>query len=101
MRQEKLGNGRIVDVGADGSVVGVEFIAPSRGLDLVGVPRAAEIARDARRRGMRVLPASDVAGLADSTTPSAPTFVAEAIARTSSAFGSGAGGRVKPAMRAR
>jgi uncharacterized protein YuzE len=61
VRQERLGNGRIVDVGADGSVVGVEFISPSRGLDLVGVPRAAEIARAARRRGMRVLPASDVA----------------------------------------
>lgn len=61
VRQEKLGDDRIVDVAADGSVVGVEFISPSRGLDLVGVPRAAEIARAARRRGMRVLPASDVA----------------------------------------
>ena len=60
-RQEKLGDHRIVDVGADGSVVGVEFISPSRGLDLVDVPRAAESARAARRRGLRVLPASDVA----------------------------------------
>lgn len=61
VRQEKLGDDRIVDVGADGSAVGVEFISPSTGLDLVGVPRAAEIARAARRRGIRVLPASDVA----------------------------------------
>ncbi len=61
VRQETLGNGRIVDGGADGSVVGVEFIAPATGLALVGVPRAAEIARAAHRRGMRVLPASEVA----------------------------------------
>jgi len=61
VRQEKLGDGRIVDIAADGSVVGVEFISPSRGLDLGGVPRAPEIARAARRRGMRVLPLSDVA----------------------------------------
>ena len=61
VRQEKLDADRVVDIAADGSVVGVEFISPSRGLDLRGVPRATEIARAARRRGMRVLPLSDVA----------------------------------------
>lgn len=60
-RHEVLDDARIVDHAADGSVVGFEFIAPSRGLDLAGVPRAAEIARAARRRGLRVLRAQDVA----------------------------------------
>ena len=54
LRQEKLDDARVVDHAADGSVAGVELIFPSRGLDLAGVPRMAEIARAARRRGLRV-----------------------------------------------
>ena len=53
-RQEKLDNARIIDFDADGEVVGVEFIAPSLGMDLTGVPRAIEIAREARKLGLRV-----------------------------------------------
>jgi Protein of unknown function (DUF2283). len=53
-RQEKLDDARIIDYDANGTVVGVEFIAPSLGLDLTGVPRAAEIAREARKVGLRV-----------------------------------------------
>ncbi len=53
-RQVKLDNARIIDYGADGSVVGVEFISPSRGMDLRGVPGAAEIEREARRLGLPV-----------------------------------------------
>lgn len=60
-RQVKLDDARIVDYAADGSVVGVEFISPSRGLNLVGVPRAPEIARAAHRLGLPILPASDTA----------------------------------------
>lgn len=53
-RQEKLDDARIIDYDAQGEVVGVEFITPSRGMDLTGVPRATEIAQEARRLGLRV-----------------------------------------------
>jgi len=71
VRQEKLDDGRIVDYGADGSVVGVEFLAPSQGLNLAGVPRAPEIARAARRHGLRILPVLgiDLAASRGSTDP--------------------------------
>ncbi|MDQ3524345.1 MAG: hypothetical protein M3451_04745 [Chloroflexota bacterium] len=49
----KIDNGRIVDHGADGSVVGVEFISPSRGMDLTDVPRAKEIEKEARKAGLQ------------------------------------------------
>jgi uncharacterized protein YuzE len=55
VRQERLPGLRVIDYGADGSVVGVEFISVSRGLDLSGVPRAEDIEREARRLGMPIL----------------------------------------------
>ena len=59
---ENLDDSRIVDYAADGSVVGVEFISPSRGMDLAGVPHPEQIARAARRRGLGVASGStDVA----------------------------------------
>lgn len=61
-RQEKLDDARIIDFDADGEVVGVEFITPSRGMDLTGVPRATEIAREARKLGLRVRVAPFSAG---------------------------------------
>ena len=53
---------RIIDHAADGSVVGVEFISPSRGVNLDGVPRSAEIEREVRRLGLplRTAPAEGV-----------------------------------------
>jgi uncharacterized protein YuzE len=48
VRQVKLDTARI-NYAADGSVVGVEFISPSRGVNLAGVPHAAEIERELRR----------------------------------------------------
>src|SRR5712691_9683899 len=39
-RQVRLDAGRIVDYGPKDEVVGVEFISPSRGINLAGVPRA-------------------------------------------------------------
>ena len=48
-RQIALDDARIIDYAADGSVVGVEFISPSRGVNLAGVPHAAEIEREVRR----------------------------------------------------
>jgi uncharacterized protein YuzE len=48
-RQIAVDDARIIDYAADGSVVGVEFISPSRGVNLAGVPHAAEIEREVRR----------------------------------------------------
>lgn len=61
VRQLDLGGGRVVDYAADGTVLGVEFLAPSQGLDVDGLPRPAEIARAARRHGLRVLPSRGAA----------------------------------------
>lgn len=58
-RQVRLDAGRIVDYGADGAVVGVEFLSTSQGIDLPGLPRAVEIEREARRIGLFIrMPAS-------------------------------------------
>ena len=51
-RQIALDDARIIDYAADGSVVGVEFISPSRGVNLAGVPHAADIEREVRRLGL-------------------------------------------------
>ena len=62
VRQAKVDNARVIDYGADGSVVAVEFISPSRGMNLAGVPRAAEIEREGRRLGLPIQTApADVA----------------------------------------
>ena len=53
-RQIALDDATIIDDAADGSVVGVEFISPSRGVNLVGVPRAADIEREVRRLGLPI-----------------------------------------------
>lgn len=53
-RQMPLDNARILDVAADGTIVGVEFLSPSLGVNLAGVPRAEEVGRALRRRGVRV-----------------------------------------------
>jgi len=60
--QEKLYDARIIDYDGDGEVVGVEFITPSLGMDMTGVPRATEIAREARKLGLRVRVAPSSAG---------------------------------------
>jgi uncharacterized protein YuzE len=56
-RQVQLDAARVLDLAADGSVVGVEFLSPSRGVSLDGIPRAVEIGRALRRRGVRVISA--------------------------------------------
>lgn len=56
VRQVKLDNARIVDSGADGRVVGIEFISPSRGMDLTDVPHAPAIAEAARKAGLPIRP---------------------------------------------
>ena len=53
-RQIALDDATIIDYAADGSVVGVEFISPSRGVNLAGVPRAVDIEREIRRLGLPI-----------------------------------------------
>jgi uncharacterized protein YuzE len=62
VRQERLSNLRVIDYGADGAVVGVEFVSPSGGMDLTGVPRANEIAQAARELGLPVRRIARAAG---------------------------------------
>jgi uncharacterized protein YuzE len=50
-----LDAGRRIDYAADGSVVGVELLSPSVGVDLTGLPRAADLAVLLRRLELRVL----------------------------------------------
>ena len=54
-RQVQIDSARILDLAADGSVVGIEFLSPSLGVDLAGILRAAEVGRALRRRGIRVV----------------------------------------------
>ena len=53
-RQIAVDDATIIDYADDGAVVGVEFISPSRGVNLVGVPHAAEIEREVRRLGLPI-----------------------------------------------
>ena len=50
---ERLDDQRAVDFAADGTVIGVEILSPARGVDLAGLPHAAEIERVLRARGFR------------------------------------------------
>lgn len=61
-RQVRLDDSRIVDYASDGSLVGVEILSPSRGVDLSGIPRAVEIAGVLRRLGFRVTGLGRAAG---------------------------------------
>ena len=54
VRQVKLDDLRIIDIGTDGTAVGVEFLSPSRGVELADVPHAAEIEIAARRLGFPI-----------------------------------------------
>jgi uncharacterized protein YuzE len=61
-RQIAVDDATIIDYAADGSVVGVEFISPSRGVTLAGVPRAADVEREIRRLGLPIRTASAEVG---------------------------------------
>ena len=45
VRTSNLGDLRLVDYSAEGSVVGVEFISVSEGIDLSGVPERSAVER--------------------------------------------------------
>jgi uncharacterized protein YuzE len=53
-RQVQLDDSRILDYSTDGAIVGVEFLSPSHGVDLAGIPRANEVARALHRLGLEV-----------------------------------------------
>jgi uncharacterized protein YuzE len=54
VRQEPLDDSRILDFAADGTLVGVEILSPSLGVDLSDVPRATEIAAAIHQLGFEV-----------------------------------------------
>ena len=55
-RQERLDDARGVNYAEDGSVIGIELLAPSRdGVDLSGLPYAVDVERVMRARGFRIL----------------------------------------------
>ena len=51
-RQVRLDDSRIVDYAEDGSLVGVEILSPSRGVELSGLPRRSEIEQALGRMGL-------------------------------------------------
>jgi uncharacterized protein YuzE len=42
-KQVRLDDSRVIDYAEDGTLVGVEILSPSHGVDLAGLPRADEI----------------------------------------------------------
>ncbi|MEO8625705.1 MAG: DUF2283 domain-containing protein [Candidatus Limnocylindrales bacterium] len=62
VRQVQLSDLRVIDYGAEGTVVGVEFISPSRGINLTDIPRAVDIEREARRLGLSIRGRTTVQG---------------------------------------
>ena len=54
VRQERRGDDRVIDYAADGSIVGVEFLAPSRGIDLSGTPQDADVETALTRLGLAI-----------------------------------------------
>ena len=55
VRTRELDIWRNVDFAEDGQVVAVEFVNASRGVDLQGVPRQAEVEQLVRQSGLRVV----------------------------------------------
>ncbi len=54
--QERLDDSRGVHYAQDGSVIGIELLSPGRnGVNLDGLPYAADVARVMRARGFRIL----------------------------------------------
>lgn len=55
-RQERLDDARGVNYDADGGVVGIELLSPARvGVNLEGLPYAADVERVMKARGFRIL----------------------------------------------
>jgi uncharacterized protein YuzE len=52
--QVPLDNSRVLDFALDGSLVGVEILSPSLGVDLSGLPRAREVSDAMRGLGFAV-----------------------------------------------
>jgi len=53
-RQVPLDDDRVVDYAHDGSLVGVEILSPSLGVDLSGLPRASDVAAAIQGLGFAV-----------------------------------------------
>ena len=54
--QVRIDDGRAINYGADGSVIGIELLSPARkGVLVDGLPFAADVERVMRARGFKVL----------------------------------------------
>lgn len=54
--QRRLDDSRGINYAADGSVIGIELLSPSRiGVNLQGLPYASDVERVMRSRGFRIL----------------------------------------------
>ena len=51
----EYGDGRVVDFAEDGSVVGVEFLGVSEGLDVADIPDTHRVRRELEGQNFRVL----------------------------------------------
>ena len=57
--QVPLDDSRVLDYAPDGSLVGVEILSPSLGVDLSGLPRADEVGDAIRGLGFAVMTGGD------------------------------------------
>ena len=58
--QDRLDDSRGINYGADGSVIGIELLSPSRiGVNLDGLPYAADVERVMRSRGFQIRGSAD------------------------------------------
>lgn len=54
--QERLDDARGINYAADGSVIGIELLSPSRsGVNVAGLPYAGDVERVMRARGFKIL----------------------------------------------
>jgi uncharacterized protein YuzE len=80
-RTDDVGGARRVDYAADGRVLGVEVMYPSDGVDVVGLPRAEDVAALVRGHGFRVASAEAVAAARAASLAADPSWERTAPAR--------------------
>jgi transcriptional regulator with XRE-family HTH domain/uncharacterized protein YuzE len=80
-RTKQLDDARHIDYVADGTVIGIEILGVRNGVDVVGLPRAAEVADLLRRHGIKVAGADEVAANASAALATDLAWERTAFAR--------------------
>lgn len=80
-RAEDVGGERRVDYATDGTVLGVEILYPSDGVDVAGLPRADEITELVAGHGLRVATAADITRARTEALAADPSWERAALAR--------------------